>query len=180
MCHFTDLRFAVPIFSWFADLYFLDLWFFGPKFFSGLKTSITTTAKRFFKKDYDICFKGLLYMPVSDDAHQCNDDLLFRSHCMFEIFDILDVAVSTRRMGVGRVEKCVESAKWLFNVCCPRQLGSSIILFYASSPWRKYPRRRTTRGCRLSGLTNSALAYEPNCEGKGISAIEYRCKQEPK
>ncbi len=33
--------------------------------------------------------------------------------------------------------------------------------------------------CRLSWLTNSALVYEPNCEGRGwgcgVSANEYNC-----
>ncbi len=36
-----------------------------------------------------------------------------------------------------------------------------------------------TKRCRLSGLTNSALVYEPKCGGRGgdcgISANEYRC-----
>ncbi len=36
--------------------------------------------------------------------------------------------------------------------------------------------------CRLSSLTNSALVYEPKCEGRGGSCgvNKYNCTQEPK
>jgi hypothetical protein len=57
--------------------------FWAKKFFPGSKLRSQRQQKRFFKKAYDICFKGPLYMPVSAVAHQCNDDLICRSHCMF-------------------------------------------------------------------------------------------------
>jgi hypothetical protein len=41
-----------------------------------------------------------------------------------------------------------------------------------------------TKRYRLSWLTNSALVYEPKCEGEGgscgVPANEYSCTQEPK
>jgi len=72
MWHFTDLRFAVPIFSWFADLYFLIKWFFGPKFFFRSQHFDHDDSKKGFSKKIMISvstFKGLLSMPVSAVAY---------------------------------------------------------------------------------------------------------------